>query len=152
MSESRHGQNGSPPHRSSNTTDCPSGNCVWVYARACVCTPVRAGVCVRVRIDGTITLACDPNLSLRSRSAQDAKVKGFKVNNMAADGSFGFKVDFQRLQERYSGEHQLSYDPEQFPGLRWSFGDQKDVSCSIFHNGKVTLTGAKVSIDVCRPM
>lgn len=73
----------------------------------------------------------------------------FAIINIAADGSLGFNVNLNWVMKRYwDCTPPPSFEPEDFPSVRWRPFPNASVSVSIFANGKFTLTGAKTEIQV----
>lgn len=73
----------------------------------------------------------------------------FEIINIAADGSLGFNVNLNWVMKRYYDcTPAPSFEPEDFPSVRWRPFPNASVSASIFANGKFTLTGAKTEIQV----
>jgi transcription initiation factor TFIID TATA-box-binding protein len=60
----------------------------------------------------------------------------FTIRNVVGSGDCGFKIKLEQLSDDKIGV----YIPEFFPALDYRF---KNVTCLIFHSGKVIVTGAK---------
>lgn len=72
----------------------------------------------------------------------NASLSAFSVNNVAADGTLGFRVQFRDVLDHYSSGLDVTYEPDRFPGLRWTI---RKMTFSVFQNGNFTLTGAKTA-------
>ena len=88
-------------------------------------------------------LAQNPDRKVRKMSDDSNKEEIFaEVQNVVASVDLRCKIKLERAASRLPGDVQVSYIPEQFPGVVVKIKKPK-VSILVFSSGKLVVTGAK---------
>ena len=70
----------------------------------------------------------------------------FRVQNFVGSCAVGFPIRLEGMHRHCAGAH---FEPEIFPGLVYRMANPS-LTCLVFTNGKVVITGAKAEADVRR--
>ena len=93
-------------------------------------------------------LAARKNARIIQKQGYRVRFRDFKIQNIVGTAAIGDETEgihLENLAKDY-GEF-VSYEPEQFPGLRYQMSDPK-VTLLIFHKGKIVATSVKTQQDL----
>ncbi|KAK0721686.1 transcription factor TFIID-domain-containing protein [Lasiosphaeria miniovina] len=94
-------------------------------------------------------LAARKHARLIQKLGFNTKFKDFKVQNFVGSCGCNFYIRLEGLVAEWGSKGFARYEPELFPGLVFQiFKTDAKVTCLVFFNGKVVLTGAKTADQV----
>lgn len=82
-------------------------------------------------------------------SNDEPRFRNYTVTNIMAKTDTRFKIDLPKLATHRAHLHKCDFDPESTTGAIYRIEDPK-VSANVYHNGKVTLKGAKSEKELHR--